>query len=127
MRFELRLLFVAACGVYAACSSSAATPAAAPAEADAGAPEAGPALPALTANDVSVLVPIPSSPAAAGFLRPSSAGERGRLLPQAVYDKIPSFPVIPAQGLDYARMRVIGIRFDGCFPAPAGASRRSGS
>lgn len=71
-------------------------------------------------NDVSVLVPIPSSPAAPGFLRPSSKGDRGALLPQAVYDKIPEFPVVPAQGLDYARMRVVAIRFDGCFPAPAG-------
>ena len=120
MRFELRLLFVLACGLYTACSSTSSTPSAAPADADAGAPEAGPALPALGMNDVSILVPIPSSPAAAGFLRPSSAGERGKLLPQAVYDKIPEFPVVGADALDYARMRVIGIRFDGCFPAPAG-------
>jgi len=90
-------------------------------EADAGAADAAaPALPALTMNDVSVLVPIPANPQAAGFLRPSSAGERGKLLPQAVYDKIPEFPVVPAEGLDFARMRVVGIRFDGCFPAPAG-------
>ena len=86
-------------------------------------PEAGPpaaARKALGMNDVSVLIPIPASPAAEGHLGPTDAGERGELLPQAVYDKIPKFGVKPAEGLDYARMRAVGIRFDGCFPAPAG-------
>ena len=82
--------------------------------------DGGPSLPRLGMNDVSVLLPIPASPAAAGALGPTSEGERGPLLPQAVYDKIPKFGVKPAQGLDYARMRVVGVRFDGCFPGAAG-------
>jgi hypothetical protein len=118
MRFEARVVFLLACGVYSACSSS--TPNDSPPATTPAAADAGPPLPALVMNDVSVLIPIPSSPAAAGFLKPTSAGERGKLLPQAVYDKIPEFPVVPAQGLEYARMRAVAIRFDGCFPAPGG-------
>lgn len=104
-------------GLPAACgTSTTATPAAA----DAGAPDAEPALPTLGLNDVSVLVPIGSSPKAPGHLGPKDAGARGELLPQAVYDKIAKFGIEPDEGLDYARMRVVAIRFDGCFPAKGG-------
>jgi hypothetical protein len=65
-------------------------------------------------------LPIPASPAAAGALGPTDAGSKGKLLTQAVYNEIPEFGVVPAEGLDYARMRAVGIRFDGCFPKPAG-------
>ena len=127
MRFELRLLSLlvagVACGVYGACSATTVTSAAPPVDADAGAGEAGPALPALAMNDVSVLVPLPASPTAPGYLKASSAGARGKLLPQAVYDKVPEFPVVPPDGLDYALMRAVAIRFDGCFPAPLSATR----
>jgi len=101
-----------------ACSSSS-TASAAP-QVDAGAADAEPALPALGFNDVSVLVPIGANPKAPGHLGPKDEGMRGQLLPQAVYDKIAKFGVEPDEGLDYARMRVVAIRFDGCFPAPAG-------
>ncbi len=96
------------------CGSSSGAP-----TSDAGADVEAP-LPKLGLNDVSVLLPIPASPDAPGALGPTSAGGRGELLPQAVYDKIPKFGVKPAQGLDYARMRVVAARFDGCFPAPTG-------
>jgi len=108
-RLALALLLVS-------CSSAAEAPA--PPQADASAP--APALPALGLNDVSVLVPIPSSPAAEGALGPTDAGAKGELLPQDVYDKVPKFGVKPAQGLDYARMRAVAIRFDGCFPGKNG-------
>ena len=75
---------------------------------------------ALTMNDVSVLLPIPASPSAAGTLGPDDSGKKGPLLLQATYDKIPKFGVKPAQGLDFARMRVVAVRFDGCFPRPEG-------
>lgn len=109
--------------VFCGCSSkSSSTPAADP---DAGTTATDGAAPpaarkALGMNDVSVLIPIPSSPAAEGSLGATDAGDRGELLPQAVYDKIPKFGVKPAEGLDYARMRAVAIRFDGCFPMPAG-------
>jgi hypothetical protein len=87
--------------------------------------DAGPkplSLPALGLNDVSVLIPIPSSPAAPGNFAPTDTGARGELLPLAVYEAIPKFGVKPAQGLDYARMRAVAVRFDGCFAAPSEAS-----
>jgi hypothetical protein len=74
----------------------------------------------LTLQDVSVLFPLPDSLEASGYLTPTSVGARGELLPKDVYDEIPTFPVQPSQGLDYDRMRVLGIRFDDCHALPAG-------
>ena len=105
-----------ACAALLACTSS--SP-----QAEAPPPDAGVAaepLASLGANDVSVLVPLPKTAAAPDMLAPTSAGARGALLPQAVYDKIPKFGVQPTDGLDYARMRVVAIRFDGCFPGKNG-------
>jgi hypothetical protein len=112
------LSLLAALALPAACSTSS-TAADAP-QADAGAADVEPALPALGMNDVSVLVPIGKNPKAPGHLGPTSEGMRGQLLPQAVYDKIAKFGVEPDEGLDYARMRAVAIRFDGCFPAAGG-------
>ncbi|MBS2012830.1 MAG: hypothetical protein JST00_08090 [Deltaproteobacteria bacterium] len=77
-------------------------------------------LPALGMNDVSVLFPLPKSPSSPGYLKPEDEGAKGPLLTKADYDKIPTFPHEGADTLDFARMRVIAIRFDGCFPAPGG-------
>lgn len=82
--------------------------------------DAGAASPSLSMNDVSVLLPIPASPSAAGTLGPNDSGKKGPLLLQATYDQIPKFGVTPVQGLDFARMRVVAVRFDGCFPRPEG-------
>lgn len=70
--------------------------------------------PALGLNDVSVLVPLPKTIDAPGYLGSAAAGARGALLPQQVFDAIPTFPVTPSQGLIYDRMRVLAVRFDGC-------------
>ena len=83
-------------------------------------PEPEPTAPKLGLNDVSVLVPVPASPDTPGYLTPLSAGAKGELLPQAVYDEIPDFPVTPSQGLNYERMRVVALRFDGCNLKPSG-------
>jgi hypothetical protein len=69
-------------------------------------------------NDVSVLFPSPSSGAAPGYLTAADEGDLGVLLPPVVFDAIPTFPVLPAQGLDYDRMRVIAVRFDTCGRRP---------
>jgi hypothetical protein len=69
-------------------------------------------------NDVSVLFPLPSSHEDPGYLRPADVGARGELLPRDVYDQIPTFPVVPSEGLLYARMRVVSLRFDGCSGGP---------
>lgn len=71
-------------------------------------------------NDVSILEPLPSSTSAPGWLQPASAGAQGELLPRAVYDAIPTFPVRTDNGLLYANMRVLGIRFDGCHKSAEG-------
>ncbi len=100
--------------LLAACSSS--SNASGPKAPDAGAP-LGP----LGLNDVSVLFPLPRGPLAAGALGPEDAGERGALLPRSLFDKVPPFrPSPPADALDFARMRVVAARFDGCFPKSSG-------
>lgn len=75
-----------------------------------GAPAALP----LGLNDVSVLLPFPGNSDPPGYLSAADAGPHGELLPQDVFDAVPTFPVTPSQGLVYERMRVLGIRFDGC-------------
>jgi hypothetical protein len=69
-------------------------------------------------NDVSVLFPLPSSHEDPGYLRPMDVGARGELLPAEVFEAIPGFPVTPAEGLLYARMRTVSLRFDGCSGGP---------
>ncbi|MBP9112350.1 MAG: hypothetical protein KBF88_06045 [Polyangiaceae bacterium] len=76
--------------------------------------------PKLGPNDVSVLYPLPAAASTPGYLTAKDTGEKGMLLPKATYDEIPLFGVKPAEGLDYARMRVLAVRFDGCFPGPNG-------
>lgn len=76
--------------------------------------------PVLGLNDITILWPLPASPATPWTLAPSSLGGRGELLPHEVFDEIPGFPVVPADGLAYDRMRVVGTRFVGCEPTPAG-------
>ncbi len=81
---------------------------------DVGPPDAPVMLPRLGLNDVSVLFPRPTSLEDLGYLRPEDEGARGVLLPQDVFDTVPGFPVVPRDGIAYARMRVLSLRFDGC-------------
>lgn len=69
---------------------------------------------ALDLNDVSVLVPLPTTEAPNGHLTASTVGDRGVLLPMDVYDAIPTFPVTTAESLRYNVLKVVAIRFDGC-------------
>src|SRR5687768_15434228 len=79
---------------FAGGACNTASPASEAAPVDAGVVDAAPALPALGLNDVSVLVPLPASTSSAGYLKPRSKGARGELLPEAVFDEVPSFPVV---------------------------------
>jgi hypothetical protein len=79
-----------------------------------------PLLPKLSASDVSVLYPLPPSAAEPGYLGPGDQSAHGELLPKAIYDKLPKFPVQPSEGLVYERMRVVAARFDGCFTTAVG-------
>ncbi|MFM2151741.1 MAG: hypothetical protein RL199_176 [Pseudomonadota bacterium] len=80
----------------------------------------GPRWPKLGLNDVSVLVPLPRTPDEKPLLAPTDTGVKGRLLPKTVLDAVPRFPFVPADGLDAAPLRAVGVRFDGCFPGKAG-------
>lgn len=71
-------------------------------------------------NDVSILLPLPSGPTAQGYLSASSSGAKGALLPQSVFAQIPGFPVMPSEGLEYDKMRVVSVRFDPCNVAQPG-------
>lgn len=76
--------------------------------------------PSLGLNDITVLWPLPASPATPWTLAPNSVGAKGELLARTTFDEIPGFPVVPADGLDYDRMRVVGHRIVGCEPKPDG-------
>lgn len=87
--------------------------------ADTGPVDAGPPPVRLGLNDVSVLFPLPESLEAEGYLGPQDMGARGVLLPQEVFDQVPTFPVMPADGLLYGRLRVLAIRVDTCGGLPS--------
>lgn len=70
--------------------------------------------PSLSPNDVSVLYPLDQWGTATGYLAPSDMGDRGVLLPSSLTDQLPTFPVTPADAITYARLRVVGVRFDAC-------------
>lgn len=65
-------------------------------------------------NDVSVLVPLPKTADAPGYLAADTVGRGGVLLPQEVYAKIPAFTPTVAN-FERAKLRGIAVRFDGCF------------
>ena len=65
-------------------------------------------------NDVSILFPLPVSLDAASLLAVSESGAEGVLLPQDVYDVFPATADAGVDALDYARLRVVALRFDRC-------------
>lgn len=71
-------------------------------------------------SDVSMLFPLPARLSAATALRLDSAGARGPLLPRARFDSIDVFRGNSGQAdpaLAYERFRIVGVRFDPCFPS----------
>jgi hypothetical protein len=88
----------------------------------------------LQLNDVSVLFPLTSSASdrATSYLNAASAGSRGPLLPEGLYDGIghiagssgPRTPSVSGEAR-YADLRVVALRLDPCFadlaPDPGGA------
>lgn len=111
MQTSSSMAFVALLTFNGALFSACATPVQMP---DGGPPDAPVMLPRLGLNDVSVLFPRPETLDAPGYLRPEDEGARGVLLPQDVFDTVPGFPVVPRDGIAYARMRVLSLRFDAC-------------
>lgn len=69
---------------------------------------------ALGMNDVSVLLPLPRSIAAPGYLTPDTQGRGGALFPADVYARVPAFSPI-VSSFERAALKALAIRFDGCF------------
>ena len=85
---------------------------------DAAPPDLGPPPEApLGLNDVSILLPGVGEPPDYRSLPPvNGPGRGGPLLPRSVFDKLPPLAPDPmGGGVHYAGLRVVGIRFDGCF------------
>jgi hypothetical protein len=70
----------------------------------------------LDVNDVSFLIPLPAPGHEATLLALSDSDGRGVLLPRALYDGLPVLVEGTAPAELYARLRVVGIRVDPCFP-----------
>lgn len=76
-----------------------------------------PPLAPLGVNDVSILFPLPRGGPAVGLLpTPYFAGERGELLPRAIYDRLPLLLAFGGPSTIYGALRVVAVRIDPCFP-----------
>lgn len=69
----------------------------------------------LSQNDISILLPLPNLQTEMYFFRPDTKGNLGELLPQKIYDKMPSL-VFEEPAETYKKLRVVGVRIDPCFP-----------
>lgn len=77
-------------------------------------------------NDLSVLLPLPTSEAELGaMLKPTDSGARGTLIPAPLLQKLPGLVIGgPDPRETKAQLRVVGIRFDPCFQEGAEPCRR---
>jgi hypothetical protein len=69
----------------------------------------------LSQNDVSILLPLPSSQSEDLPFRPSTVGKFGELLPKTVYSKMPPLTFETPEAT-FKKLRVVAIRIDSCFP-----------
>lgn len=69
-------------------------------------------------NDVSYLMPLPTSIYSDHMLHLESTGARGVLLPAKFLSSIPPLTVINTQDETAKALRVIAVRIDPCFPLP---------
>lgn len=67
---------------------------------------------ALFSNDVSIMFSLPKGRDKDLLLSPTSAGEKGELLPKATFDKLPT---LAPGGAAREDMRVVSLRIDPCF------------
>jgi hypothetical protein len=67
----------------------------------------------LFSNDVSIVFPLPKGSDKDKLLAPKSVGEKGELLPETTFTKIPR---LVAEGATRDDMRVVSLRIDPCFP-----------
>lgn len=69
-------------------------------------------------NDVSYLMPLPSSVEAQGLLRLDSPGRGGVLLSPKIAQQIPVLAIDRSREEIEASLRVLAVRIDPCFPLP---------
>jgi hypothetical protein len=78
---------------------------------------------ALTANDVSILYPLPSGGDWSDHLAARTAGRGGALIPRAMFDRLPRLHATTGTGAGaYDAMRVVGVRVDPCFTKIVGGA-----
>jgi hypothetical protein len=77
-------------------------------------------------NDVSILLPLPSSQAISSMLSPADQGAQGTLLPKDIYRHFPALDDrFDAESLYDNNFKVVGIRIDPCFfESPSTTCRR---
>lgn len=80
------------------------------------APDGGPRL---DLNDVSFLLPLPSTGREASLLGLAADGAKGPLLPRRLYDGLPLLVEGQDAGVLYEQLRVVSVRVDPCFPGTA--------
>jgi hypothetical protein len=69
-------------------------------------------------NDLAVLLPgVGNPPDFRGLPRLDAQGRGGPLLPRAVYDRLPELAPRGSRDAIYEGLRVVAVRFDGCFKA----------
>ena len=66
-------------------------------------------------NDVSILLPLPTTSESGALARASDAGDKGELLPWAVVEGFDTLFHRRDQRVTYSELRALGIRIDPCF------------
>lgn len=70
----------------------------------------------VTAQDVSILFPLPRPSLRTSLIGAEEDGGRGPLLPKAFFLELPYVDAIMSNEVSYPFMRVVSVRFDPCFP-----------
>ena len=73
-------------------------------------------------NDVSILLPLPTTQSNDRLFRPLAKGTFGELLPRNIYDLMPEL-LLETSEETFHKLRVVGIRLDPCFPTSAEATQ----
>jgi hypothetical protein len=68
-------------------------------------------------NDVSILFPLPDSGRLDDLLAADTQAAHGELLPRSWFSQVPDLLGTDDAEAQYARLRVVSVRFDPCFPS----------
>lgn len=70
----------------------------------------------LDPTDISILMPLPNDITNDHMLRADSQGKFGEFLPKTILEHLPRLSLVEDNILLLSQLRVIGVRFDPCFP-----------